>query len=119
MIPVFATEAVNALLGGPVMTSFGLRRFTAVHFLLAVGSLGISAVHLLLVHRSFPSSSGLLLQDGSLQLESVLRKDSTVVLAATTVLFTTFSFSLVHPDNWNPFSPVSTPEHIEPEVYFL
>ena len=119
VLPVVASELVSGLLAGPVMTDLGLRRFTALHFALAVGSLGLSVLHLLLVHRSFPSASGHMLQDGSGNLEGVLRKDGAVVFLAASCFCTTAAFELVHPDNWGPFSSTSTPEHIEPEVYFL
>ena len=35
------------------------------------------------------------------------------------VIFFSCVFDLVHPDNWNQFSRLATPSHIEPEIYFL
>ena len=40
-IPIIADAAIPALLGDAVLSSFGVRRFTVLHFLLAVSSLAL------------------------------------------------------------------------------
>lgn len=119
VIPIVADAVIPALLGDAVLSSFGIRRFAVLHFLLALISLALAIVHLILLHRTQPSNSGTLIADGYASISAVLLKDL-VFLALISWLLTLDSFwSLIHPDNWNCFDLVSTPEHIEPEVYFL
>ena len=64
VIPIVADAVIPALLGDAVLSSFGIRRFAVLHFLLALISLALAMVHLVLLHRTQPSHSGTLVADG-------------------------------------------------------
>jgi hypothetical protein len=57
--------------------------------------------------------------DGSETLLQVLVKDFAVFLILFLPVVFDMTKTLVHPDNWQGFSRLLTPSHIEPEVYFL
>jgi len=67
------------LLGDAVLSSFGIRRFAVLHFLLALLSLALAIVHLVLLHRTQPSNSGALVADGYGSISAVLLKDLVVL----------------------------------------
>ena len=119
MIPLLGNEIVATVLGGSTVSSWSIRRFTVLHFLLAVISLAFVAMHLIILHRQQPSTVASDIADGRESLFIVLAKDLMIVLLVFTTMFLDPVFSLIHPDNWNSFSRLSTPAHIEPEVYFL
>jgi ubiquinol-cytochrome c reductase cytochrome b subunit len=119
VIPIIADAAIPALLGDAVLSSFGVRRFTVLHFLLAVISLALVLVHLVLLHRTQPSNCGQLVADGFASIAHVLLKDLLLIATISWLLTLDTFWALIHPDNWNCFDLVSTPEHIEPEIYFL
>lgn len=119
VIPAISGPITSALLGGASLGNLGLRRFTALHFLVALLSFILVIIHILLVHRSEPASSGHLSRDGVGIIAQVLAKDSIVLTPVLLLLTTSCIYALIHPDNWATFAPLSTPEHIEPEVYFL
>lgn len=119
VIPLISDPLIKAVLGGNVMSSWGLRRFTELHFLLTLACLALTVLHLLLLHRTEPSSSGHMSTDGTTTLSNVLAKDMIILAWAFLMLFWWSLYSLIHPDNWVTFSTLATPEHIEPEVYFL
>lgn len=119
VIPLLGEELVSALLGGSTVTSWSLRRFTVIHFLLAVLGFAVVALHLVLLHRTSPSKTPSDLIDGSEFLISVLLKDLGMTLLVLLPLFAVKTRDLIHPDNWQTFSRVNTPAHIEPELYFL
>lgn len=119
VIPLLGEELVFALLGGSTVNSWSLRRFTFLHFLIIIFALLILIVHLLVLHRSNPSKTASDISDGSEFLIGVLIKDLPIGLVAVILIFIQSSRSFIHPDNWQNFSRLSTPEHIEPEMYFL
>ena len=81
--------------------------------------LALIAAHVILLHRQSPSLSGNDVADGSEFLSGILAKDLAVTLLILVGIFLTVTKDLVHPDNWNSFSRLVTPTHIEPEAYFL
>jgi ubiquinol-cytochrome c reductase cytochrome b subunit len=119
VVPVVADVVVPALLGDAVLSSFGIRRFAVLHFSLALVSLGLVIAHLVLLHRTQPSNCGLLVSDGFAAISHVLLKDLVLLIFSSWLLSLDVFWALIHPDNWNGFDLVSTPEHIEPEIYFL
>ena len=74
VIPIIADAVIPALLGDAVLSSFGIRRFAVLHFLLALISLALAMVHLVLLHRTQPSHSGTLVADGFAAISHVLLK---------------------------------------------
>lgn len=75
VVPLVADAVIPALLGDAVLSSFGIRRFAVLHFLLGLLSLALAIVHLVLLHRTQPSNSGTLIADGYASISAVLLKD--------------------------------------------
>lgn len=119
VVPFLGDEVVAWVLSSSTVTSWALRRFTVLHFLLAVAAVAVIGLHIILLHRTAPSKSGTCQADGVETLLLVLVKDLVIALAAFSLIFHDATKSLVHPDNWQPFSRLITPTHIEPEIYFL
>lgn len=119
IVPFFGEEIVSWILSSATVTSWAIRRFTVLHFLLAIVAIALVVVHLVLLHRQTPSREATDLADGSETLLQVLVKDFVIFLIVFSTLTLDAVKSLVHPDNWQSFSRLLTPTHIEPEVYFL
>lgn len=119
IFPVVGDELVQAILGGSTVSSWSIRRFSVLHFLLAVVSLGLVVVHLILLHRANPSKLASDQAVGDEFLLGVLVKDFSLALVLVLAITCNSSRGFIHADNWQNFSRISTPEHIEPEVYFL
>lgn len=119
VIPFLGDEIVAGILASATVTSWAIRRFTALHFLLGIAALIFILVHIVILHRQNPSSNQTDIADGSETLLIVLVKDFSFFLVVFLALFLDCSKSFVHPDNWQAFSRLLTPAHIEPEVYFL
>jgi quinol-cytochrome oxidoreductase complex cytochrome b subunit len=86
---------------------------------LAILALAFVAIHLVVLHRQSPSKNGADLADSRENLLLVLTKDFFLGLLVFGLVFQDAVFGLIHPDNWASFSRLSTPAHIEPEIYFL
>lgn len=86
---------------------------------MALVCLALIAAHVVLLHRQSPSLSGSDIADGSEFLTGILAKDLAISLLVVIGVLLTSTKDLVHPDNWNGFSRLVTPTHIEPEAYFL
>lgn len=119
VIPFIGNELVNGILSGGTMNSWSVRRFTVIHFLLAIIAILILIIHLILLHRGQPRKFNSNIADSRETLMFVLIKDFAIVLLFIGILFTNLIFELIHPDNWQSFSRLTTPSHIEPEIYFL
>lgn len=87
--------------------------------MLAVVAVLLIAIHIVLLHRQSPSFSSIDIADGSSFLVEILAKDLAITLLIVGLITFDSVKTLVHPDNWNGFSRLLTPTHIEPEVYFL
>jgi quinol-cytochrome oxidoreductase complex cytochrome b subunit len=119
VLPILGEEIVGFVLGSATVTSWSLRRFTALHFALAVVAVALIAIHIVLLHRQSPAFSSSDISDGSATLGDILAKDLAITLAFVGLITLDAIKTLVHPDNWNGFSRLLTPTHIEPEIYFL
>jgi ubiquinol-cytochrome c reductase cytochrome b subunit len=119
VIPLVGEELVFTILSGPTVNSWSIRRFSLLHFLLAVVALAVVILHLILLHRSNPSKSHSDIATGDEFLIGVLLKDLALGVWLLLLVFGMVWRGFIHPDNWQDFSRVSTPEHIEPELYFL
>ena len=42
-----------------------------------------------------------------------------ILLVITSIIFLDYLKLLIHSDNWQSYSRINTPAHIEPEIYFL
>lgn len=120
VVPALGDEIVAGILGSSTVTSWGIRRFTVLHFLLGVVAIALIAIHLVILHRISPGKGGnVATTDGTSTLATVLVKDLALFLMIFALLFWDGIKTLVHPDNWAGFSRLITPAHIEPEIYFL
>jgi ubiquinol-cytochrome c reductase cytochrome b subunit len=119
IVPVVSDAILESLLAGTSVSSLSIRRFLVLHFALALVSTGLVLVHIILIHRGAPSTSGHLANDGSQAIVAVLVKDTIFVSVAFIGCFSVLLWDLIHPDNWNSYDMLATPEHIEPEIYFL
>lgn len=119
IIPAIGDEIVSWILGSSTVTSWSLRRFTIIHFLTAIIAIILIIIHIILLHRQSPSKINSDINDGTASLVFVLIKDLVFCLIIISLLFLDSIKSLVHPDNWQSFSRLITPSHIEPEIYFL
>ena len=119
VVPIFGEEIVAGILSGSTVSSWAIRRFTVIHFLLAIISFLVVAIHIVILHRQNPGYSSAAISSGKESLANVLVKDFSLGLTVAGILFFASVKSLIHPDNWGSFSRLSTPAHIEPEIYFL
>lgn len=119
VVPFVGDEIVYWILSSSTVTSWSLRRFTVIHFLLAVVAAVLILIHVILLHRQSPQKSSTDLHDNVETLLLVLVKDLAICLIIVCTLFNDNVKTLVHPDNWQSFSRLVTPTHIEPEIYFL
>jgi quinol-cytochrome oxidoreductase complex cytochrome b subunit len=76
-----------------------LRRFTALHFLVAFISIICIAIHIILLHRQSPSKSVTEISDGVETLGIILVKDLTICMLFVGIVFFDTIKTLVHPDN--------------------
>jgi quinol-cytochrome oxidoreductase complex cytochrome b subunit len=119
VIPFLGDEVVAGILASSTVTSWAIRRFTVLHFLLGIIAILFVLIHIVILHRQNPSLHQTDIADGSETLLQVLVKDFAVFLLVFSFVFLDASKSFVHPDNWQAFSRLLTPAHIEPEIYFL
>ena len=99
VVPLFGNEIVSFLLGGTTVSSWSLRRFTVIHFLLAIISLAVVLAHLVILHRNSPSKQGNDIADGSSFLISVIFKDLGLTAIILVFIFIESSRTFIHPDN--------------------
>lgn len=120
VVPALGDDIVAGILGSSTVVSWSIRRFTILHFLLGFIAIILVGLHVILLHRSFPSKgAGDIAVDSANSLTVVIAKDLAIFLTIVILLFLDAIKSLVHPDNWGAFSRLITPAHIEPEIYFL
>ena len=119
VIPFLGDEVVAWILSSATVTSWSIRRFTTLHFLLAIIAVALIGAHVVLLHRQSPSKNSVDISDNSETLALILAKDFALTFLILSLVFHDSVKSLVHPDNWCSFSRLITPTHIEPEIYFL
>jgi ubiquinol-cytochrome c reductase cytochrome b subunit len=123
-IPVVGQPIVDWLWGGFTVNNATLNRFFSLHFFLPFLIVGLSMLHLSLLHK-----------DGStnpLGVNSGIDRITFYPYFVVKDLFAFFCFLLMfmilvfyfpnmlgHPDNYIPADPMKTPPHIVPEWYFL
>ena len=125
-IPLVGEDVVQFLWGGFSVDNPTLNRFFVLHFLLPFVIVGVVVLHIAALH--VPGSNN---PDG-IEVKSardtlpfhpyITSKDSLALivfaLGYAALVFYAPNF-LNHPDNAIPANPLSTPEHIVPEWYFL
>lgn len=123
-IPQVGTSIVQLLWGGFAVDNPTLNRFFSLHFALPFILLGLSLLHLILLHEYGSNNP--------LGIDSVVEKVPFMFYFIIKDVFSIFAFSLLfayfvvnlpdylgHPDNYIEAQPLVTPTHIVPEWYFL
>jgi ubiquinol-cytochrome c reductase cytochrome b subunit len=123
-IPVFGKKAAFWVWGGQGVAKATLGRFYTIHFFVPFVILGISFIHISLLHTE-GSSEPLSVWDINdfLRFYPYFYLKDCFCLFLTCFLFCIFVFFypnlLMHPDNYIPANALVTPAHIVPEWYFL
>nr|YP_010489362.1 cytochrome b [Lauridromia dehaani]UWM10780.1 cytochrome b [Lauridromia dehaani] len=123
-IPFVGTDLVKWIWGGFSVDNATLTRFFTLHFIFPFIIAAFTLIHILFLHQSGANNPlGI-----SSQMEKVpfhpyfTFKDIVgfiVLLTILTLLTLLDPYLLGDPDNFIPANPLVTPEHIQPEWYFL
>lgn len=125
-IPVVGDYVVTLLWGGFSVDNPTLNRFFALHYLLPFVIAGVVVLHVIALH-SVGSNNPLGIERKGPQDSIPFHPYYTVKdffgLGVFAIVFAAFVFFapnyMGHPDNYIPANPLSTPQHIVPEWYFL
>lgn len=122
-VPIIGDQIIEILWGGFAVSQPTLNRFFGLHFLLPFILLGITFLHLLLLHNVGSTSPfGTSSADWIPFIPYYLIKDLLGIIVAL-FFFGTFIFffpaKLGHPTNFAMADPLQTPSLIVPEWYFL
>jgi len=123
-VPIIGETIVGWLWGGFTINNATLNRFFSIHFCLPFVIMGLTIIHLSLLHRD-GSSNPLGTDSHGAKIPFypyffVKDLHSFFVFVFVFVAFVYFSpNTLGHPDNYIPADPMHTPAHIVPEWYFL
>ncbi|YP_010555709.1 cytochrome b (mitochondrion) [Pelodiscus sinensis] len=123
-IPYIGTTMVQWVWGGFSVDNATLTRFFTLHFLLPFMILGLTMIHLLLLHETGSNNpTGLNSNIDKIPFHPYFSyKDLLGFMMTLTLLLSIAMFYpnlLGDPDNFTPANPLSTPPHIKPEWYFL
>jgi len=125
-IPLVGESIVTWLWGGYSVGNPTLTRFFALHYLLPFVIFAVVALHVIALHITGSNNPKGIDPKGSQDTVPfhpyVTSKDG-IGLGVFFLVFAFFVFFapnfMGHPDNYIPANPLSTPEHIVPEWYFL
>nr|QHR76902.1 cytochrome b [Chondestes grammacus]QHR76903.1 cytochrome b [Chondestes grammacus] len=123
-IPYIGQTLVEWAWGGFSVDNPTLTRFFALHFLLPFVIVGLTLVHLTLLHETgsnnplgIPSDCDKIPFHPYYTIKDIL---GFVLMLALLVSLALFSPNLLgDPENFTPANPLATPPHIKPEWYFL
>nr|YP_010263918.1 cytochrome b [Erebus caprimulgus]UIF93675.1 cytochrome b [Erebus caprimulgus]UNP49232.1 cytochrome b [Erebus caprimulgus] len=123
-IPYLGSMLVNWIWGGFSVDNATLTRFYTFHFLLPFIIMMMTMIHLLFLHQTGSNNPlGLNSNYDKIPFHPFFSyKD---LLGAIILLFSLIMLTLINPyllgdpDNFIPANPLVTPEHIQPEWYFL
>lgn len=99
VVPFLGDEIVCWVLSSATVTSWSLRRFTVIHFLLGLVAVVLFGSHIVLLHRQSPQKTSVDIADGTETLWLILAKDLAITLAVFAFVFCDATKTLVHPDN--------------------
>ena len=123
-VPVFGQPIVDWLWGGFTVNNATLNRFFSLHFFLPFLIVGLSVIHLSLLHKD-GSNNPLGVNSGvdRVTFYPYFMVKDLFAFFCFLMMFLMFVFyfpnSLGHPDNYIPADPMKTPTNIVPEWYFL
>jgi len=123
-IPIVGHKIVIWVWGGFSITQSTLNRFFSLHYLLSIIALGLSIIHLMLLH-TVGSTTPMV---NETELDNTKFSPAFVVKDAFTFLIFILIYLVIviylpnlfaHPDNYIRADALVTPAHIVPEWYFL
>ena len=122
--PIVGDKIVTLLWGGFSVDNATLNRFFSLHYLLPFLIAGVVVVHMAAVHNDGSNNPlGISSHADKIAFFPYFFIKDTLGLVGGLVFFSFWVYyapnSLGHPDNYIPANPMSTPEHIVPEWYFL
>ena len=123
-IPILGPKIVQTIWGGPSVHSPTIYRFFTFHFVLPFLILALTFIHITLLHTT-GSSNPLGLKTRWTKIPFHIRfsiKDVTgiaLILLLFILLTTQFPLALGDDENFVKANPSVTPQHIQPEWYFL
>jgi quinol-cytochrome oxidoreductase complex cytochrome b subunit len=122
--PIIGDKIVTLLWGGFSVDNATLNRFFSLHYLLPFLIAGVVIIHMAAVHNDGSNNPlGISSHSDKIAFFPYFFIKDTLGLVAFLIFFSFFIYyspnSLGHPDNYIPANPMSTPEHIVPEWYFL
>lgn len=125
-IPLVGESVVTWLWGGFSIDNPTLGRFFALHFVLPFVIVGVVVLHIAALHVSGtnnPDGIDLKGKQDTLPFHPYFTSKDSVGIGVLLIIYAAFVFfapnALGHPSNFIPANPLSTPEHIVPEWYFL
>ena len=123
IIPFFGKDVVEWIWGGFAVNNATLNRFYSLHYFLSFVIVGLSALHLIVLHQHGANNPlGVESKDTIPFYPYYYVKDLVGVNVYLIVYFFFVFFYpevLGHPDNYVPANPMVTPPSIVPEWYFL
>jgi len=122
--PIVGDKIVTLLWGGFSVDNATLNRFFSLHYLLPFLIAGVVVVHMAAVHNDGSNNPlGISSHADKISFFPYFFIKDTLGLVGGLIFFSFFVYyspnSLGHSDNYIPANPMSTPEHIVPEWYFL
>ena len=122
--PIVGDKIVTLLWGGFSVDNATLNRFFSLHYLLPFLIAGVVVVHMAAVHNDGSNNPlGISSHADKISFFPYFFIKDTLGLVGGLIFFSFFVYyspnSLGHSDNYIPANPMSTPEHIVPEFYFL
>jgi quinol-cytochrome oxidoreductase complex cytochrome b subunit len=122
--PIVGNKIVTLLWGGFSVDNATLNRFFSLHYLLPFLIAGVVVVHMAAVHNDGSNNPlGISSHADKISFFPYFFIKDTLGLVGGLIFFSFFVYyspnSLGHSDNYVPANPMSTPEHIVPEWYFL
>ena len=123
-IPYVGSSIVEWLWGGFSVDNATLNRFYSLHFMLPFVIVGLSLMHLSLLHTSGSNNPlGINTNVDAIPFYPYFYVKDIFAFLILVIVFSFFVFfypnALGHPDNYIPADSLVTPPHIVPEWYFL
>ena len=124
IIPIIGNKLIILIWGNHYINNILINRFFSIHFIFAFLLIIISIIHIIILHLN--KSNNPLRTNNNLDQINLnpifIIKDFNwiIILILITILINLiYPIKINNPDNFNPIKIFSTPNHIEPEWYFL
>nr|ATF28654.1 cytochrome b [Pomponia linearis] len=123
-IPYLGLSLVNWIWGGFAVDNATLTRFYSLHFIMPFVILSLSIIHLIFLHQTGSNNPlGLKSNIDKVPFHPYFSVKDMLGFLLIMLLFMLFvmtePYLLGDPDNFIPANPLVTPNHIQPEWYFL